>query len=277
MMALTLVAAWVLAVAAPGDAQTLTTIACTDAAGRPVQSVQKTNGVIARAAIDADKRRVIESDSRKVEGVSAQQQLFVYAHECAHHALGHDVDQPFTGAQEHDADCQAIQTLIRRAGLTSNDVMLLQADMRELAPDSARRLPWRSRTYDLESCLPEVAAQRQAASRSGEVSATDCIVHNDAQNAIVNASRDRLTIDGVYAVSNRCARSVTCTFSIEIGTLPDSDADAGSWRNFRVQATVTDQHALAASASATEYRFRGRVDSVAIGESVDFRVVPACR
>ena len=243
--ALALVAVWMCVGAMHSDAQTLTTMSCADAAGRPIRSVQTTSGVIARATVDGDGRSVIESDARKVDGVSAQQQLFVYAHECAHVTLGHDVSKPFTATQEQDADCQAIQTLIRRAGVTSNDVMILQTDMRELpASTAARRLPWRPRAYDLEGCLPEVAAQRQAAARAPEVSASECVAHNDAENAIVNVTRDRLTIDGVYTVANKCARALACTFTIQVGTLPDSDADAGSWRNFHMQKTIAERHDL---------------------------------
>ena len=276
--ALALVAVWMCVGAMHSDAQTLTTMSCADAAGRPIRSVQTTSGVIARATVDGDGRSVIESDARKVDGVSAQQQLFVYAHECAHVTLGHDVSKPFTAMQEQDADCQAIQTLIRRAGVTSNDVMILQTDMRELpASTAARRLPWRPRAYDLEGCLPEVAAQRQAAARAPEVSASECVAHNDAENAIVNVTRDRLTIDGVYTVANKCARALACTFTIQVGTLPDSDADAGSWRNFHMQKTIAERHDLAAAAPRTDYRFRSSVAGVPAGESIDFRVVPDCR
>ena len=122
------------------------------------------------------------------------------------------------------------------------------------------------------------ASRRQAAARAGEATANDCVAHNDAENAIVNASRDRLTIEGSYAVRNTCRRDLTCTFAIELGTLPDTDADAGSWRNFRVQKTISEQHMLRADqARNVEFRFRGSVETVRAGESVDFRVTPNCR
>jgi len=269
------IAASLLAAATLADAQTLA-ISCADAAGRPVRPVPRTNGIIAKAAVDADGRRVIESDSRQIDGVAAQQHLFVYAHECAHHALGHDVSQPFTATEEQSADCQAVQMLMRRAGVTSNDIMLLQTKFRDLPPDAARRLPWRSRMYDLEGCLPDVVARRQAASRPSDVGANECIVHNDAENAIVGVSRDRLTIDSVYEVGNRCTRAVLCAFTIQVGTLPDADADAGSWRNFHVQTTIVEEHEVPANVTKTEHRFRSSVDRIPPGESVNFRVVPAC-
>ena len=133
------VAAWLSLCAVRSSAQTLT-MSCADAMGRPVQSVQRTNSVIAKAGLDESGRPIIDVDSRRIEGVNAQEQLFVYAHECGHHALGHDVNQPYTAAQERAADCQAIQVLTRRAGLTSNDVMILQTQLRDLPTGSARRL-----------------------------------------------------------------------------------------------------------------------------------------
>ena len=109
------------------------------------------------------------------------------------------------------------------------------------------------------------------------MSANDCLLHNDAENAIIRASRDRLTIDGLYLVANRCTRTLRCTLTIQLGTLPDSDADAGSWRNFHVQKTMIERYDVPASAARSEHRFRGTVDKAPAGESVDFRVVEADR
>ena len=265
-----------LAVAASSHAQTPTTISCTDGRGQAVRAVQTTNGVLAKATTDDRGQPIIQYDARRVDGISPQLQLFVYAHECGHHALGHDTTRSFTDDQEHDADCRGIDMLTRRLGFTSNDVMLLQARMLELGSGTARRLPWRTRMYDLEGCLPEVISRREA-SRPKEMIATDCVVHSDAENAIVSVSRDRLTIEGTYTARNRCARDVGCTFTIELGTLPYSDVDVGSWRNFRAQKTITEQHMLPANQANVEFRFRGSVDAVPDGNAVDFRVVPSCR
>jgi hypothetical protein len=265
-----------LALAASSHAQTSTTINCTDARGQAVRAVQTTNGVLAKAMTDDRGQPIIQYDARRVDGISPQLQLFVYAHECAHHALGHDTTRSFIDAQEHDADCRGIDMLTRRLGFTSNDVMLLQERMLELGPETARRLPWRTRMFDLEGCLPEVISRREA-SRPKEMTATDCVVHNDAENAIVSASRDRLTIEGTYTARNRCARDVSCAFTIELGTLPYSDIDIGSWRNFRAQKTITEQHMLPANQANVEFRFRGSVEAIQGGSAVDFRVVPACK
>jgi hypothetical protein len=278
-----LVAGLLIGFAARSEAQPVPrTITCNDGRARAVPAVPVSNGTIARASIDGDGRPVIQYDSRAIDGVTSQQQLFVYAHECGHHALGHDSREPaFTVAQEQDADCYGIRSLMAKVGFTSDDVAILETSMRDLGTGNARHLPWRTRPYDLEGCLPEVMARRQAAARSGEVSADECVVHNDAENAIVNKSRDGRVIDAVYSVRNRCTRDVSCTFTIEVGTLRDSDIDVGSTRSFRLQKTITEQHNLrsgqAGSVGTGEFRFRETVDAVPAGESVDFRVVTACK
>jgi hypothetical protein len=164
----TLFVGLMLAVAASSHAQTPTTISCADARAQAVRAVQTTNGVLARATTDDRGQPIIQYDARRVDGISPQLQLFVYAHECAHHALGHDTTSPFTDTQEHDADCRGIDMLTRRLGFTSNDVMLLQARMLELGSGTARRLPWRTRMYDLEGCLPEVISRREAKPPEGD-------------------------------------------------------------------------------------------------------------
>jgi hypothetical protein len=273
----------VLAAAASAKAQPVPlTLTCNTASGRAVAAVQITSGTIARAALDQDGRAVVRYDPRRIDGVTPQDQLFVFAHECGHHALGHDARAPMTAVQEQEADCYAIRSLISRAGFTRSDVATLTTEMTGLEAGIARHLPWRARVYDLEGCLPDVAAQRQAAARgSGEIGAEQCVVHNDGENAIETKTRDGRIIGGMYAVGNACARDVACTFTIEVGTLLESDIDVGSWRSFRVQGTITEQHVLKpgprGSAAKVEFRFRGAVDTVAPGEAVDFRVRPTCQ
>jgi hypothetical protein len=249
------------------------TISCADHDGRTVTNVQVTNGVMARATIDAAGRPVIEYDPRRVADVSPQIQLFVYAHECGHHALGHDLHgQPISPAQEHDADCYGTRVLMDRAGVTVDDVRRLQQDLQALGAGDARRLPWSRRTYDLVACLPRAPADDTATA----VNPIDaCVLHQDAANAVISKTRDGRTITGTYSAANHCDRAVVCTFTIEIGTVPDTDADAGSFARFHLQKARTEQHRLMAGEGA-EYRFQETVDAVPAGESTDFRVRVAC-
>ncbi|HXD19331.1 MAG TPA: hypothetical protein VN654_20105 [Vicinamibacterales bacterium] len=280
-MRLTFLTAALILTAAWAEAQPVPlTITCNGANGRSVTAVQALNGTIAKAVVDSDERAVVQYDPRNVDGVTPQDHLFVYAHECAHHALGHDPRASFSAAQEQEADCYGIRALMNRVGFTPSDVVILQMDMTGLGTGVARRLPWRARTYDLEGCVPEVAASRQAAARQGETGPDACVVHNDGENAIEKSSRDGRVIEGVYSVRNGCARDVNCTFTIEVGTLLDSDVDVGSWRSFRVQRTMTQDHMLksaqAGSSAKVDFRFQATVDTVPPRELVDFRVMPAC-
>ena len=272
-----LVVALVAGFAAQSQAQVPPTIACNDQSGRVVTSVQVTNGIIAIAKVDQDGRPVIEYDQRPIAGISPQQRLFVYVHECGHHALGHDGrGQPMNLTQEQEADCYAIRSLMNKVGFTAYDVSILQAVMQQLGADAARHLPWPSRVYNLDGCLTTETSDGRTARGSGAPGADDCVLHRDAANAILDETRDGRTIKGLYAAANRCPRDVTCTFTIETGTLPDADIAIDSWSHFRAQKTRTEEHILKAG-SEMEFRFDETIDNVPTSESVDFRVLTACR
>ena len=248
------------------------TISCNDRDGHAVVGVPVTNGVFAKASTDATGRRVIEYDARPVPGIRAQVHLFVYAHECGHHALGHDLRGPITPSEEHDADCYGIRTLMNKAGVTSDDVRTLQEDIDALGAGDARRLPWAKRAYDLVGCLP-----RPPEEATVPVNPIDaCVIHRDEDNQIVTQSRDGRSITALYSVANHCARDVACTFTIEVGTLPDVDADAGSFARFHPQKMRSEEHPLKAGSNA-EFRFQETIESVPGGESIDYRVRASCR
>lgn len=274
-----LVVALVAGFAAQSQAQVPLTIACNDRTGHAVTPVQVTDGIIAIAKVDQDSRPVIEYDQRPIAGISRQQRLFVYAHECGHLALGHDRRGPSTSlTQEQDADCYAIRSLMNKVGFTAYDVSILQAVMQQLGADEARHLPWPKRVYNLDGCLANETSDGGTVrgNRSGAPSADDCVLHRDAANAILDETRDGRAIKGLYAAANRCARDVTCTFTIETGTLPDADIAIDSWSHFRAQKTRTEEHILKAG-SEMDFRFDETIDNVPTNESVDFRVLTACR
>jgi len=267
----------VIAFAAQSRAQPApSTISCNDRDGHAVTGVQVTNGVLAKARIDNSGKPVIEYDPRLVSGISPQEHLFVYAHECGHHGLGHDVGRSsMTPAQEHDADCYGIRLLMNRAGVTADDVQKLEEDMQTLGAGDARRLPWSKRAYDLSACLPRNASGETADAHPPNP-ADACVDHQDASNQIVSKSRDGRSIIAVYSAANHCTHDVVCAFTIETGTLPDTDADAGSFARFHPRKMRTEDHPLKAGVEA-DFRFQETVDSVPDGESVDYRVTVACR
>jgi hypothetical protein len=178
--------------------------------------------------------------------------------------------------QEQAADCYAIRSLMNKVGFTGYDVSILQAVMQQLGADEARHLPWPKRVYNLDGCLATGTSDGGTArgSPGGAPSADDCVLHRDAANAILDETRDGRTIKGLYAAANRCARDVTCTFTIEIGTLPEADIAIDSWSHFRAQKTRTEEHILKAGAEM-EFRFDETISNVPISESVDFRVLTA--
>jgi hypothetical protein len=274
-----LVVALVAGFAVQSQAQVPSTIACNEQSGRAVTPVQVTNGIIAIAKVDQDGRPVIEYDQRPIAGISPQQRLFVYAHECGHLALGHDSRERSTNlTQEQEADCYAVRSLVAKVGFTAYDINILQAFMQQLGADAARHLPWSRRVYNLDGCLATYSSEGGTGrgNRSGAPGADDCVLHRDAANAILDESRDGRTIKGLYMAANRCARDVTCTFTIETGTLPDADIAIDSWSHFRAQKTRTEEHILKAG-SEMEFRFDETIDNVPTKESVDFRVLKACR
>jgi len=251
------------------------TLTCNDHDGRAVIGVQATDGVLAKAAIDASGRRIIRYDPRQVSTISAQQHLFVYAHECGHHALGHTLGgQPLTLTEEHDADCYGIRALMSKAGVVGDDVQTLQDQMQALGSGDARRLPWQKRSYALVSCVAK-AASDQTANRRPTTDADACVDHTDVDNQIVAQNRDGRSFTGVYSAANHCAQDLTCRFTVEIGTLPDADADVGSFFRFRAQKTRVEQRVLKAGAKE-EFRFQEVMGVAPAGESVDFRVTTTC-
>lgn len=84
--------------------------------------------------------------------LSPHARRFVYMHECGHHVLAHAIRHiPF--AQEQEADCFAIVTLVRRGEFTPTDVTRLQMEIANLGPGDATHLPWPQRALNLVACL----------------------------------------------------------------------------------------------------------------------------
>src|SRR5712691_6320860 len=97
-----------------GAAQT-TYDGCKDINGVPVASVSRPYlGDMAKAGIDPMSGvPVILYDPTVLPWVSRQTRLFVYAHECGHHALGHALGGTHPMLREQAADCWGIRELVR--------------------------------------------------------------------------------------------------------------------------------------------------------------------
>ena len=97
---------------ATGQAQTIAgmPVYCNDARGYPVTLVPAPQlNDVGKALIAPDGSPVIFLNPHVLQPLPQAVQLFWYAHECAHHVLGHLLAPPQL-TNEMDADCWAIQT-----------------------------------------------------------------------------------------------------------------------------------------------------------------------
>jgi hypothetical protein len=78
---------------------------------------------------------------------------WAYAHECAHHVLGHLRFGPITAAHEAIADCWAIRELVGRGAFTAADVESVQQAIAHLLPGDWLHMPGRYRAIALRRCL----------------------------------------------------------------------------------------------------------------------------
>lgn len=126
---------------------------CVDIRGLPVASVLNYNVPdVAMANLAPNGAPVIQYNPMVLARLSAQTRVFFYAHECAHHALGHAfMSIPFQ--QEQDADCWAIRTLVHRGILNSgDDVTAVQRDL-SFSPGDWTHVPGPQRQFNLRACL----------------------------------------------------------------------------------------------------------------------------
>lgn len=138
----------------PLEAQ-ITYDGCTDARGAAVVSVARPGiGDIARALIDpATGAAVILYDPNILPWVTPQFRLWLYGHECAHHALGHTLGRSHPLTLEQEADCWGVVTLFQAGMLSWRDLPAIQQDLAKLGQGDWTHLPGPARAVNLESCL----------------------------------------------------------------------------------------------------------------------------
>jgi hypothetical protein len=84
--------------------------------------------------------------------VSQQTESFIYAHECAHHVLGHTAEDA-EPVNEQEADCWAIQALYHKGIFNDQDVKIVQAELIATGRADAMHLSGLARAVNLEACL----------------------------------------------------------------------------------------------------------------------------
>lgn len=96
---------------------------------------------------------VIVFNPRRMAQLSPITRIWVYYHECAHHALGHTVGNRVV-TRENDADCWAIRAMRYRGLLTAARYRLIKADMhRVYRRGGPVHLPGHLRAEHLDLCL----------------------------------------------------------------------------------------------------------------------------
>jgi hypothetical protein len=126
---------------------------CVDFRGIPVASILNPQlPDVAAANWAPNQAPIIIYNPYVLARLSPQTRLFFYAHECAHHALAHGIRNiPF--AQEQEADCWAIRTLVARRMLDPyRDVAAIQQDL-SFSPGDWTHVPGPRRAFNLRACL----------------------------------------------------------------------------------------------------------------------------
>ncbi len=126
---------------------------CNDIRGIQVTSIpDETINDIAIANLAQDGSPVIYYRPSGLISASPPTQLFFYAHECGHHALGHNIGLSFPLTREQEADCFAIRTLVKMNLVSDDDINAIQKDINHFKGDWTH-LPGPERAINLRACL----------------------------------------------------------------------------------------------------------------------------
>ena len=144
---------------------------CADAAGRTVASEMDYNvAAVAKSSLE-NARPVIRYNPQVLPQLKSETRLFLYARECAHHALGHPLEETRTPAMERRADCWAIETLMRSGLLKGESVLTdIRVDLVR-SPEEWSSLPGPPRAFNLEACYRSALALPKATPPSADQAA----------------------------------------------------------------------------------------------------------
>ena len=124
---------------------------CVDRFGRPIEGVVDNQlGWAGTAAMRAG-RPVILWNEKWLGSASGPMRLFVYLHECAHHALGHLWKLP-SARNEEEADCWAYQLLVDGGIARGRHVAAIEREARATRGDDIH-LGGEARVRSLRRCL----------------------------------------------------------------------------------------------------------------------------
>jgi hypothetical protein len=149
---------------------------CVDAQGRPVGLLMDIAIKDLAAATMIDGRPFILYRPELERIVAMPTALFVYAHECAHQALGH-VLKGATQDREKEADCWAINLLYRSALVNDAGLRVIERDVARFGAGDETHLAGPERALALAECLrrgnrwAQHAAPDDRVAKSGEAAA----------------------------------------------------------------------------------------------------------
>ncbi len=127
---------------------------CRDIRGIAVASVANSAiADVAKAALAPDGTPVISYNPAVLSWLQPQTRVFIYFHECAHHALGHTFGTTHPLSMEQAADCWGICTAVKQGQLSSADIGVVQSDIARIGVADWTHLPGPQRAINLQSCL----------------------------------------------------------------------------------------------------------------------------
>lgn len=154
---------------------------CVDYRGIPVASIDQPVQDVAMATYAPSGEPIIIYNPQALSWLSPPTRLFFYAHECAHHVLGHAVRNiPFM--QEQEADCWAVQQIVSKGLLSNEDVNTVQGDIAKFGKADWTHLPGSVRAINLRTCLASSSTTKASDSQTGDSWDTcydKCQVTND--------------------------------------------------------------------------------------------------
>lgn len=108
---------------------------------------------VAIASLAPDGAPIIRYNPNVLSRMSPQTREFFYAHECGHHALGHNFGTTHPLAREQAADCFAINKLYELRIFSGNDIRAVQDDIARFGVADWTHLPGPQRAINLRQCL----------------------------------------------------------------------------------------------------------------------------
>lgn len=131
---------------------------CVDRRGRPVENIVDNKlGWAGTAAMRAGQPVILWNEKRLGDN-SGPMRLFVYLHECAHHALGH-IWRPQGAALEREADCWAFRLLVDGGMARGRHITAVEREARQTIGDDIH-LGGEARVESLRRCIREGTDRR---------------------------------------------------------------------------------------------------------------------